>query len=179
MLCCATALSCRKRKEIPEEVIDRAADVMECSQITGQVRPLISHYFTGSPEEARSSLLQEEKLLNQVQAQHARLDDYSAAKRTSLMYLRFVYGRLLTLEVLDGNTNAAAAYFAKFKSLHGGGLSDARASSDETTTGFSQITIDGIVQFILKVDKTVNHGQEPNYIRKLKNPPILLPTSHD
>ncbi len=151
---------------------------MEYNHDSEQIRALTSVYFTGSVDEVRASLLKEEDLLNQVLAKHPQSDDCSAPKRAASMRLRFVYGRLLTLETLEGNTNAATMYFEKFRSLCAGGLRDANLSSNEVAAGLKKITPEGCVQFILKTDKEVNDGKEPNYMTELNAAPFLPNATH-
>jgi hypothetical protein len=83
------------------------------------------------------------------------------------MGLRFVYGRLHALEILEGNTNSAAVYFKKLKTLIANDLRDAGVSSNEVVANVNKITPEGSVKFTLEHDKKVNNGSEPNYVKEL------------
>lgn len=128
----------------------------EQKAIIQQDEKLAESYLKGDVAHARKCLLKEAALLKNVTI-------LVPSGRAQLLATAF--SRLYVLEMRDGNTNAAAADLIKLRywSLENEELSG--TPPEEAARLVNRLSCERIVASIDRLDKDVNEGKEPEYVK--------------
>ena len=137
-----------KRKSINVE----AQKVEEFEMAVPELTRLNNIYFNGSAAEARVSLLTEANLLIAM-----------TSNQLAGIALRVVYGRLHTIEIIEGDTNAANIFLDKANHIDKE-LWNARhaSSSHVVNSSVGKATSEQVMRWVFESDAGMM-GRQPNY----------------